>query len=86
MRPHTATPSLPPQPAAARASRSLLRAAPTPPRRARSQLVGFPLELLGVTTAGVLALRYLKEGVDPAEDIAAVGATLADTLPGLKEK
>jgi len=36
------------------------RAQLTPP----AQVIAFPLELLGVITAGVLALRYTKEGVD----------------------
>ena len=59
----------------------LTRAAPSPPH---PQVIGFPLELLGVMSAGALALRYTVEGVDPATDLAKVQATLADTLPGLK--
>jgi len=49
-----------------------------------AQVVGFPLELLGVMSAGVLALRYTKEGVNPEEDLKSVVATLKDTLPGMK--
>jgi hypothetical protein len=47
-------------------------------------VIGFPLELLGVMSAGALALRYTVEGVDPTTDLAKVQATLQDTLPGLK--
>jgi hypothetical protein len=47
-------------------------------------VVGFPLELLGVMSAGALALRYTKEGVKPEDDLAGVVSTLKDTLPGLK--
>lgn len=47
-------------------------------------LLGFPLELLGILSAGSLALRYLKEGEDPLEDLGKLGDTLSDTLPGLK--
>ena len=53
----------------------------TPP----PQVVAFPLELLGVITAGVLALRYTKEGVDVNDDVAMVKAKLAEDLPGLKQ-
>lgn len=35
-------------------------------------------------SAGVLALRYTKEGVNPEEDLKSVVATLKDTLPGMK--
>jgi len=55
---------------------------PAPPR---SQVIGFPLELLGVMSAGALALRYLKEGVDPAEDAKTILGTLTNTLPGFKQ-
>jgi hypothetical protein len=48
-------------------------------------VIGFPLELLGVMSAGALALRYLKEGVDPAEDAKTVLGTLTNTLPGFKQ-
>ena len=39
-----------------------------------------------MVTSGALALRYLKDGVDPAEDLSAIGSSLSDVLPGLKEK
>ncbi len=48
-------------------------------------VIGFPLELLGVMSAGALALRYLKQGGDAEADVSAVAASLADTLPGLKK-
>lgn len=50
-----------------------------------SLVLGFPLELLGICSAGALALRYLKQGGDVEADLAAVGATLTETLPGLKK-
>ena len=59
----------------------MTRAAPSLPL---AQVIGFPLELLGVMSAGALALRYTVEGVDPTSDLAKVQATLQDTLPGLK--
>jgi hypothetical protein len=68
-----------PQPSAL--ATHLTRAAPPPPH---AQVIGFPLELLGVMSAGALALRYTVEGVDPTTDLAKVQATLQDTLPGLK--
>jgi hypothetical protein len=37
-------------------------------------VIGFPLELLGVMTAGALALRYTKEGVNPADDLSKIFA------------
>jgi hypothetical protein len=48
-------------------------------------VIGFPLELLGVISAGVLALRYLKDGGDAEADATALAATLKETLPGLKQ-
>ena len=50
-----------------------------------SLVIGFPLELLGVISAGALALRYLKQGGDIEADAAGVVATLEATLPGLKK-
>ena len=48
-------------------------------------VIGFPLELLGVMSAGALALRYLKQGGDVEADASALAAQLQDTLPGLKK-
>ena len=48
-------------------------------------VIGFPLELLGVCSAGALGLRYLKQGVDPMGDVKDVVSTLENTLPGLKK-
>ena len=48
-------------------------------------VIGFPLELLGVVSAGALALRYLKQGGDIEADVNGIAATLKDTLPGLKQ-
>lgn len=47
-------------------------------------VVAFPLELLGVSTAGVLALRYTVEGVNVQDDIDAAVAKVEATLPGFK--
>ncbi len=38
-------------------------------------VIGFPLELLGVMSAGALALRYLKQGGDAEADLSSVAAT-----------
>ena len=72
------------QPPKPRFSTPLTRLPPHLLPRLDPQVIGFPLELLGVMSAGALALRYTVEGVDPATDLAKVQATLADTLPGLK--
>lgn len=47
-------------------------------------MIAFPLELLGVATAGALALRYTVEGKEVQADVDELVAKLEDTLPGFK--
>mmetsp|Transcript_21010 Transcript_21010/g.25226 ORF Transcript_21010/g.25226 Transcript_21010/m.25226 type:complete len:164 (+) Transcript_21010:61-552(+) len=48
-------------------------------------LLGFPLELLGVCSAGILGYRYIKEGGDPIDDLEGTLSKVTAELPGLKK-
>merc|ERR1711865_570215 len=48
-------------------------------------LVGFPLEVLGLCSAGVLGYKYFAEDGKPEEDLDATLTKIAKELPGLKD-
>jgi len=47
-------------------------------------LIGVPLELLGIFSAGALGYRYLKENQDPFADISDFTGKVTKDLPGFK--
>ncbi|CAG9465455.1 unnamed protein product [Pedinophyceae sp. YPF-701] len=51
-----------------------------------SLLLGEPLEIIGLFTAIYLALRYVKDEVDPMDDAEKIAGDVVGVLPGLKKE
>ena len=48
-----------------------------------AQVLGFPLQLLGVLTAPILVVRYLLDGKDAVTDVVDTVTDISKRLPGL---
>ena len=57
-----------------------------PPPRVPAQLLGFPIQLIGLLALPYLGIKYYVEGEDPKRDAEGVLKKVTSQLPGLGKK